>query len=459
MERIRYLLVPVIIPLIPLLGLFLIPQTQRRRRLITGGLLFTIVFAFLGMGLQGSVTAASVGWLEFSLQGTPLGGVFSLTMAVLLCLTGIFGFEVLDGKERNYYIAFLTVDIAVQAAACMGSLPLFLMVWLIGAVACDVLVQRNPKGLVFYRIGTAVSGVLLAAGTVLAASQHAALTFLPHTVKTGAAFPAALLVAGFALHTLTCQLTPAAAPTSVVLYVGMGSVGLFGVMQTIYYLFGISALKGSFLQSWLPPAFLLIAFAMGLLALFCQNLTQRLGCLAASQSSIILFGLCTLQKDLFTGAALLFVLGDICLTALLLCSSAFRYTQGKTLISQLEGIGRQMPLALFCFGCAAFGLVGLPPFAGSVSRWHLARGALSSLNWGILAVLVLLILAALTAFALLKPLHQGFFPGREYETDTKLHYGACVGFPIAFLAAVLLLMGLFPIHLLQMVQTAACLFH
>lgn len=458
MERIRYLLVPVIIPLIPLLGLFFTPQTQRRRRFITGGLLFTIVFAFLGMGLQGSVKPASVGWLEFSLQSTPLGGVFSLSMAVLLCLTGIFGFEVLDGKERNYYIAFLTVCIAVQAVACMGSLPLFLAAWLAGAIACDALVKRNPKGLRFYHIGTAISGALLVVGTALAISQRTALTFLPHTVKTDIALPAALLVAGFALHTLVCQLTPAAAPTSVVLYVGMGSVGLFGVIQTIYYLFGISALEGTFLQSWLPPVFLLIAFAAGLLALRSQNLTQRLGCLAASQSGIILFGLCALQKELFIGAALLLVLGDICMTALLLCSSAFRYTQGKTLVSQLEGIGRQMPLALFCFGCAAFGLVGLPPFAGSVSRWHLACGALSGLDWGIFAVLALLLLAALTALSLLKPLNQGFFPGREYETDTKLHYGACVGVPIAILAAVLLFMGLFPIHLLQLVQTAACLF-
>ncbi len=117
-----------------------------------------------------------------------------------------------------------------------------------------------------------------------------------------------------------------------------------------------------------------------------------------------------------------------------------------------------MPLALFCFGCAAFGLVGLPPFAGSVSRLYLARGALASLDWGIWAVLILLFLAALAAIALLKPLYQGFFPGQKFESDTKMHYGVCVGLPIAILSAVLLLAGLMPVYLLQWVQTAASLF-
>lgn len=458
MERIRYLLVPAVIPLLPLLGLFFIPQTQRRRRFITGGMLFTLVFAFLGMGLQGSAKAGSLGWLEFSLQGTPMGAVISLSIASLLCLAGLFGFEVLDGKECNYYIAFLTVFIAVQLMTGAGSLPLFLAAWLIAAVTCDVLVKRSPKGLRFYRIGTVMSGVLLLAGSILACNSNAVLTFLPHTTTGNPVLPAALLIAGFALHTFTCQLTPASAPTSVVLYVGMGSMGLFGAIQTICYLFGISALEDTIIQSVFPPIFLLLAVICGVLALRCQNLTQRLSCLAASQSGIVLFGLCALQQKLFIGAALLLVLGAICLTALLLCSSAFRYTQGKTLVSQLEGIGRQMPLALFCFGCAAFGLVGLPPFAGSVSRLYLARGALASLDWGIGAVLVLLLLAALAAIALLKPLYQGFFPGQKFESDTKMHYGACVGLPIAILSAVLLLAGLMPVYLLQWVQTAASLF-
>ena len=117
-----------------------------------------------------------------------------------------------------------------------------------------------------------------------------------------------------------------------------------------------------------------------------------------------------------------------------------------------------MPLALFCFGCAAFGLVGLPPFVGSVSRWHLAIGAMSALPGGFVWVAALLVLAALAAAALLVPLSRGFFPGQDYEPDTKMHYGACVGVPIALLAGVLLWSGVFPEYLLRWVTAASAVF-
>ncbi len=457
-SRICYLLVPVVMPLVPLLGMFFIPQTQRRRRLITGGLLFTLIFSLLAAGLQGDCLLGTLDGLEISLLGTSTSATLSVTLAGLLALAGIFGFEVLDSQERRYYMAFLGIFSAVQATLCVGNLPLFLAGWLIAVLCGDVLVRRAPKGLSLYRIGTLVSGILLLAGAVLTGTNGLSLSFLPHETVAVPALPALLLILGFALHALVCQFVPVAAPTTVVLHVGLSSMSLFGVVQVILNLFGADTLMGSPVQTLLPPVFLMLALVAGAAALRCQTLIGRLRCLAMSQSGLVLFGLCTLQEDLFTGAFLLLVFGDLCITALLLCAAAFRYTQGKILVRDLEGIGRQMPLALFCFGCAAFGLVGLPPFVGSVSRFYMARGALVDLNWGMAAAVVLLILCGLAALALLRPLSRGFFPGEAYEPDTKLHYGPCVGLPIAVLTCILLVAGLLPLHLLHWVQSAGGLF-
>lgn len=458
MFRIVYLLVPVLMPLVCLWGLYLFPQMQRRRRLIAGGLLFSVVFAVLATNLQGSYLFKSFGWLELSLQGTPFGAVFAITVAFLLTLAGIFGFEIIKHNESNYYIAFLVLFSALQAMACAGSLPLLLAGWLVAAYAADRLVRRTPEGLRFYRIGTLLSAILLLAGTALAVQAGATLSFLPHKAAVSPDLSVALLVLGFSLHAVVCQLTPSSVPTTIALHVGMGSAGLFGVIQVICYLFRPTALANSAFLHVMPMIWLALAVAAGITALTQQNLMRRLCWLGVSQSFVALFGICTMSTTLFTGAGLLIILGAFCLTALFLCGCAFQYAQGKALVSQMEGIGRQMPLALFCFGCAAFGLIGVPPFAGSTARWFLANGALQNLPWGFLAVILLLALTAISAFALLQPVSQGFFPGKDFEPDTKMHYGACIGVPILVLAGLLLLVGLFPTRILYWVQAAASLF-
>lgn len=453
-SRTFYLLVPVVMPLVPLLGLFFIPQTQRRRRLITGGLLFTLIFSLIATDLQGNFVMGTLGGMEWGLLGTPDSAILSVVLAGLLSLAGIFGFEVLEGQERRYYMAFLGMFAAVQALLCAGSLPQLLLCWLAAVLCCDVLVQRKPKRLVLYRIGTLVSGLLLLAGAVATCTSGLSLQFQLQESTTAPVLPALLLIVGFAVHALTCQAIPAEAPSTVVLYIGLSSLDLYGVMRILQMLFGTEALMGSPVQTILSPLFLAVALVAGVAALRCKTLISCLRCLAMSQSGLILFGLCGLTQDLFVGAFLLLVFGAVCMTSLLLCAAAFRYTQGKTLIRDLEGIGRQMPLALFCFGCAAFGLVGLPPFVGSVSRWYMTRGVLDSASWGMVAAIILLVLSGLAALVLLWPLSRGFFPGEDYEPDTKIHYGPCVGLPIAVLTAILLVAGLMPLHLLQWISTA-----
>lgn len=458
MFRIVYLLVPVLLPLACLLGLYFFPQMQRRRRLISGGLLFSVVFAVLATNLQGSYLFKSFGWFELSLQGTPFGAVFAITVAFLLTLSGIFGFEIIKHNESNYYIVYLVLFSALQAMACAGSLPLLLAAWLVAAYAADRLVRRTPESLRFYRIGTLLSAMLLLAGTVLTIQAGLPLSFLPHKAAVAPDLCVALLVLGFSLHAIVCQLTTASVPTTIALHIGMGLAGLFGAIQVICYLFRPAALAGSNFLHIMPIICLVLAMAAGIVALTRQNLLQRLSWLGASQSFVALFGICTLSPALFTGAGLLIILGALCLTALFLCGCAFTYAQGKKLVSQMEGIGRQMPLALFCFGCASFGLIGIPPFVGSTARWFLANGALQSLSWGFIAVVILLVLTAVSAFALLQPLSHGFFPGKDFEPDTKMHYGACIGVPILVLAGLLLVVGLFPAKILYWIQAAASVF-
>ncbi|MEJ2325234.1 MAG: proton-conducting transporter membrane subunit, partial [Nitrospirota bacterium] len=59
----------------------------------------------------------------------------------------------------------------------------------------------------------------------------------------------------------------------------------------------------------------------------------------------------------------------------------------KTNISELDGIGRRMPLTMGAFAVASVSMIGMPPLAGFVSKWYLALGSVEAGMLPILAVL------------------------------------------------------------------------
>ena len=50
----------------------------------------------------------------------------------------------------------------------------------------------------------------------------------------------------------------------------------------------------------------------------------------------------------------------------------------KTEVSQLDGLGRKMPITFGAFCIASFSIIGLPPFGGAWSKWYLVTGALEA---------------------------------------------------------------------------------
>ena len=77
------------------------------------------------------------------------------------------------------------------------------------------------------------------------------------------------------------------------------------------------------------------------------------------------------------GALLQVVFHAIAKNILFLCAGAIIYKTHKTYVYELRGIGKQMPIVMWCFTLASLSLVGIPPFAGFFSKWYLATAALS----------------------------------------------------------------------------------
>ncbi len=144
---------------------------------------------------------------------------------------------------------------------------------------------------------------------------------------------------------------------------------------------------------------LITVFMGSLLAYREPVLKKRLAYSTVSQLSYILFGLAVMNEEALAGSLLHVLAHGFVKAALFLCAGAIIYKTGKTRVEEMRGIGREMPLTMWCFTIASLGLIGIPPTGGFISKWYLAIGSLKS-GLPVLAVLgpiVLLVSALLTA--------------------------------------------------------------
>ena len=92
---------------------------------------------------------------------------------------------------------------------------------------------------------------------------------------------------------------------------------------------------------------------------------------------------------------------------LFFCAGNYAETLGIHKISEMDGVGRRMPWTTLAFSLGAFGMIGVPPLAGFISKWYLGLGALEAGMPWVLAVLAASSL--LNAAYFLPILHRAWF--------------------------------------------------
>ena len=117
-------------------------------------------------------------------------------------------------------------------------------------------------------------------------------------------------------------------------------------------------------------------------------------------------------------------------------------------MEDLRGIGKEMPIAIWCYTFASAALIGIPPASGFISKWYLATGALASgteiFSW--LGPVVLLTSALLTAGYLLPITVNGFLPGEDFDYCSlqKKEPNMTMLLPLMILGLLAVLLGVFP---------------
>ena len=471
------LLLSILFPVLLGLGILLAREFKNRKALLTLTGAGLIVTAALGLGVvlggETELLLFSFGEnLDLYFRVDTMGKLFAVVVNVVWVLSGFFAFEYMkhEQEEKRFFGFYLMVHGILHGLVFSGGLVTFYLFYELMTLLSVPLILHSRSGdaikgglkYLFYSL----FGAYMVLFSLFFLNRFAkSLTFQPggnldlgavagnETLMRVVAFCAILgfgVKAGmFPLHAWLPTAHPVApAPASAVMSGIIVKMGVLGMVRVVYYLIGADFLRGTWVQTaWMSLA-LATVFMGSMLAYREKVMKKRLAYSTVSQASYILFGLSLLQPDAMTGALLHVVFHAVIKSCLFLCAGAIIYKTHKTNVSELRGIGKEMPVAIWCYTFASAALIGIPPASGFISKWYLATGALNSgvevFSW--LGPVVLLTSALLTAGYLLPITVNGFLPGAEYPYGElkKKEPNLTMLLPLLILAALAVLLGIFP---------------
>jgi multicomponent Na+:H+ antiporter subunit D len=203
--------------------------------------------------------------------------------------------------------------------------------------------------------------------------------------------------------------------------------------------FGPDVLAEIGVQTALSTVAAVTIVAASVVALRQDNLKRRLAFSTIAHLSYIVLGLSLATANAWNGAMLHIVNHAALKITLFFCAGAIYVKMHRERVSQLDGIGRQMPFTMAAFALAALGLAGVPPMGGFVSKWFLALGAVEA-DQALFAV-VLLGSGLLTAGYLFPIVYRAFFraPAGDARRDEA---SPLLVVPLTTTAVLALLLGL-----------------
>lgn len=261
----------------------------------------------------------------------------------------------------------------------------------------------------------------------------------------------------FPLHAWLPNAHPVApAPASALLSGNVTKMGVLAVIRIVYYCVGVQYVKGTWVQyTWIGLALLTIMIG-SILAYKEPVLKKRLAYSTISNLSYIMLGLSLCNPIALLGALLHSVFHSISKNTMFLIAGSIIYRTEKHRVEELIGIGKKMPVTMWCFVLASFVMVGVPPTSGFISKWYLAQGSIQSgieIVWW-LSPVILLLSACLTAGYLLPVAMKAFFPGKggNYGTYTKHDVAKEMKEPMIIYVILGILLGIYPKPLLLMLE-------
>jgi len=427
---------------VPLIGFVAIwrlgpsPNLREGATLVTGGALLTLVvsiFAAVGAGARPEVTVwTMINGLSVSFHAEPLGAMFALIASGLWIVNSVYSVGYMRGtNEKNqtrFYMCFAVAIASAMGVACAANLFTLFIFYEVLTLSTFPLVTHKGNddarrgGRVYLGILMATSIGLLLPAIVWTYAITQTTDFAPGGILSAHA-DAAAPVAGVLLGLFAFGIGKAAvmpvhpwlpnamvAPTPVSAFlhaVAVVKAGVFSILKIAVYIFGVDFLSETGVAEpymWIAAGSILLASAI---AMNKDNLKARLAFSTVSQLSYVTLGAMLATSMGVMGAGLQIAAHALGKMTLFMCAGAIYVAHHKTLVSQLDGMGRAMPITFGAFFVGALSIIGLPPLAGSWPKFFLMLGAADA---GQLAVIAVLMISSLLNIVYLTPIVlRGFY--------------------------------------------------
>ena len=440
------LLLTILFPILTGIIISVLPMEDRQRHIwYSAAILITDALAVLAM-----VTGGSIRLFAFtdtiSARFTPdgIGKFFMIAVMLLFTVTCFYSFEYMKMEEReNVFFAFYFVCYGAMLAVCMAGnlVTLYLCFEMATLTSMPLVLHELTKDAVsaalkylFYSIGGALLGLLavffvtyyssdpgsfVQGGTLDLARAAGHEKLLLAMVFTG--------IAGFGtkagmypMHGWLPTAHPIApAPASALLSGIIAKAGIIAIIRLVYFSVGADFIRGTWVQYVWMTLCMMTIFMGSMMAFKEKVMKKRLAYSTISQISYISLGLALLSPQGAAGALLHVAAHATSKGCLFLAAGVFIYMLGKRNVAELKGIGKQLPITMWCFLIVSLSLVGIPPMGGFVSKWYIALAAVGD-GMGLYSVLppiILLVSALLTAGYLLPVAVDAFFPGHDHENE------------------------------------------
>jgi multicomponent Na+:H+ antiporter subunit D len=350
------------------------------------------------------------GW-ELVLRADFLSLLFASLSAILWLVTTVYAIGYLEGSpNRSRFFGFFSLCVtATMGIALAGNLLTFFVFYeMLTVVTYPLVVHRGSSAALAagrtYLLYTLTGGTVLLAGIVwlhtitgpadftqggiitdVLTSHSRELTIVFILLIGGLGVKAALVP----LHGWLPEAMVAPAPVSALLHaVAVVKAGAFGIVRVVYDVFGLQHASQLGLLTPLAVAASITIIYGSVRALNQDDLKRRLAYSTVSQLSYITLGVAIMGPFASIGGLVHLVHQGIMKITLFMCAGVLAETLGIHKIREMRGVGLRMPVTMTAFTIAAFGMIGVPPVAGFISKWYLALGGLGAGQEWVLAVLV-----------------------------------------------------------------------
>ena len=466
---------------LPFLGAFLIPlvglASKRLSHYIPAAVMLTnlgISLALLPQVMRSPIVISISGWtppLAINFVVGPLG----LGLVILISLVGflvtVYGVGYIhEEPKEKYHILILTLLTGATGMVLTGDIFNLFVFFEILSLSSYALTGYNrdrggTEAAIKYLIQGSIGSAFILIGIALLYGITGTLNMADIAAHIAGADPTllfmamSLLIVGFgveaAIFPLNAWLPDAhsSAPSSVsAILSGIAiETGAYAVARIVYTVFDSHGIM-------LILAILgVITLLLGEMSAFRQksDIKRLLAYSSIGQMGLIMlaFGI---ASDAGVFAALFQLVSHTLAKALLFLASGYIiYRVGSKKLSALAGLGRKMPFTGAMIAVAVLSLVGVPPFAGFMSKFSIVRAALAQHSATYTGLIVLVLLATVIEVGyFMKLLQIMFFTEAETEGAVKeLPLSALI--PITILAALIIAIGVYPHMISGVLQQAA----